>query len=341
MVMKQEKDMNKIFYLFIILFLFSACAREGRQVVIYTSLDQIYSEPILKEYENKTGVKVKIVFDVEAAKTTGLVNRLIAEKRNPVCDVFWNSEIGKTLVLKSKGVIAPYVSPSAVDIPEQFKDEEGFWTGFAARARVLIYNTNLVDETEVPKSIFDLTNQKWLGKFGLANPLFGTTATHTAALFEVLGKKKAGNYFEQLKNNRVVIVAGNSTSRDLVQDGELMIGFTDTDDANIAIMKGKPVKIVYPDRDGLGTLLIPNTVALIKNAPHPEEGKKLIDYILSREVEEKLAFCPSAQMPLRKGVKTPEGLPAFDDIKAMEVDFVKVSQRMKSTGEYLEELFLE
>ncbi len=334
--------MKKILLIISILLLIISCSKkEKREVVIYTSLDQIYSEPILKEYEKNTGVKVKIVFDVEAAKTTGLVNRIIAEKSNPNCDVFWNSEIGKTLVLKDKGIIAPYVSPNAADIPAQFKDKEGYWTGFAARARVLIYNTKLVKEVEVPESIFDLTKQRWRGRFGLANPLFGTTATHTAALFEVLGKRRAEKFFDQLKNNRVAIVAGNSTSRDLVQDGELMIGFTDTDDANIAIMKGKPVKIVYPDKDGIGTLLIPNTVALIKGAPHMEEGKKLIDYILSREVEEKLAFCPSAQMPLRKGIKTPEGLPAFDDIKAMEVDFVKISRRMKSSGEYLEKLFLK
>ncbi len=332
--------MKKIFYLFIVLFVFSACAREGRQVVIYTSLDQIFSEPILKEYEKKTGVKVKALYDIEAAKTTGLVNKLIAEKNNPQCDVFWNSEIGRTLVLKEKGVLENYFSPSAEDIPLQFRDLEGYWTGFAARARVLLCNTNLVREQEMPKSIFELTDERWKGRVALANPLFGTTSIHCAALFEILGTKRAEKYFEKLKYNRVVIVPGNSSSRDQVQDGELMIGFTDTDDANISIMKGKPVRMIYPDKEGIGTLLIPNTVALIAGAPHPKEAEKLIDYILSKEVEEKLAFCPSAQMPLRKSVKTPEGLPAFDEIKAMDVDFNRLALRMKETGKYLEKLFL-
>jgi iron(III) transport system substrate-binding protein len=155
----------------------------------------------------------------------------------------------------------------------------------------------------------------------------------------VLGTDKAAAYFWKLKDNNVVIVPGNSASRDQVRDGELLVGFTDTDDANVAIMEGKPVKMIFPDKDGIGTLLIPNTVALIAGAPHEAEGKKLIDYLLSREVEEKLAFCPSAQMPVRKGVKTPPGLPAYDQIKAMAVDYRKVAELMDKSGRELQKIF--
>jgi iron(III) transport system substrate-binding protein len=90
------------------------------EVVVYTSLDQLFSEPILREFQAQTGVEVKAVYDVEASKTTGLVNRLIAEKDRPRADVFWNSEVGRTLVLKDKGVLERYRSPSAEDIPAQF-----------------------------------------------------------------------------------------------------------------------------------------------------------------------------------------------------------------------------
>jgi len=318
----------------------SCVKKEVSEVVVYTSHDQIYSEPILKEFDKKTGIRIKAVYDVEAAKTTGLVNRLIAEKDNPQCDVFWNNENSRTIVLKKKGVLSPYISPSAGEIPVQFKDSAGFWTGFAARARVLIYNTDLVKPEEVPRSIFELTDPKWKGQVALANPLFGTTAAHCSALFISFGDEKAKAYFNALKNNEVVIVAGNSTSRDRVQDGELKIGFTDTDDVNIAIMANKPVGMVYPDKDGIGTLLIPNTVALIKGAPNPEGGKKFIDYLLSKEVESKLAFSKSAQMPLRRGVKKPDNVPAFDSIKAMNVDYEKIADRMEDTGKYLQELFL-
>jgi iron(III) transport system substrate-binding protein len=87
------------------------------EVIVYTSLDKVFSQPILDEFEKQTGIKVKAVYDSEATKTTGLVNRLIAEKDAPQADVFWNSQTGRTIVLKKKGVLVPYVSPSAAACP--------------------------------------------------------------------------------------------------------------------------------------------------------------------------------------------------------------------------------
>ncbi|MCP4080393.1 MAG: extracellular solute-binding protein [Planctomycetaceae bacterium] len=309
------------------------------QVIVYTSLDQVFSEPVLKEFEQQTGIQVKPVYDVEASKTTGLVNRLIAEQSNPRADVFWNSEVGRTLVLKEKGVLAPYHSPSAKDIPDQFKDQNGYWTGFAARARVLIYNTELLKPDQVPQSIFELTQPHWKGKVALAYPLFGTTATHIAALYGYLGADRTEHYLRDLKANGVVIVDGNSVSRDLVVQGELAVGFTDTDDANVAIQSGKPVKMIFPDKAGMGTLLISNTVALIKGAPHTEEGKKLIDFLLSRETERKLAFSESMQIPVRQGVDRPSHVPTYDSIRAMPINYQAISDNLERSARFSHALF--
>jgi len=336
--------MKKYVFILLISFFFFLFVQmhpvSAKEVVIYTSLDQIFSEPILQEFEKKTGIKVKAVYDVEAAKTTGLVNRLIAEKNNPQADVFWNSEVGRTIILKQKKILSPYRSPSANDIPEQFKDKDGYWTGFAARCRILIYNTNLVKKSELPESIFELTDPKWKGKVAMAYPLFGTASTHTAAWYFLLGREKTKEFLKALKKNKVIIVDGNSVVRDLVVEGEAAIGFTDTDDANVAIQMGKPVDILYPDKEGIGTLLIPNAVAMIKGAPHPKEAKKLIDYLLSKEVESKLAFCESAQMPLREGIKIPSYIPGFTSIKAMEVSFYQIAGNLENAAEFCQELFV-
>jgi iron(III) transport system substrate-binding protein len=242
--------------------------------------------------------------------------------------------------LREKGVLAPYTSPQANEIPSFLVDEDKFWTGFAARARVLVYNTNMVKEEDLPQSIFELTEPKWKGKVAMAYPLFGTTATHTAAMFTTFGEEKAKNYLQALKANDVVIVDGNSVVRDLVVEGRLPIGFTDTDDVNVAIQSGKPVKMLYPDKNGVGTLLIPNTVALINNAPHPEEGKKFIDYMLSKDIESKLSFSESANIPVRDGVKTPPHVPAYSSIKAMDVDFYEVAENMEPSARFCQKLFV-
>lgn len=307
---------------------------------LFTAHDQIFSEPIVHAFQKQTGSTVKTAFDTEASKTTGLVNRIIAEAGKPQCDVFWNNEIAQTIILKKKGLLQPYRSPAAEDIPDAFKDPDGYWAGFAARVRVLLVNTDLVPEGNEPKSIFELTDPKWRGQVAMAYPLFGTTATHAAALSVALGDDKAAQFYRDLKANDVVIVDGNATAKDRVADGHLKVCFTDTDDANVAIQAGKPVKVIYPDQDGIGTLLIPNTVCLIKAAPHPEAGKKLIDFLLSRKVESMLAHSNAVQMPLRAGVDKPPHVPDFSDITSMTVDWEKVADQMKPTAEFMQKLFV-
>ena len=136
------------------------------------------------------------------------------------------------------------------------------------------------------------------------------------------------------------MVDGNAVSRDLVVQGEVPVGFTDTDDVNVAIQAGKSVEMVFPDKDGIGTLLIPNTVALVKGAPHPEEGKKLIDFLLSREVESKLAFAESMQIPVRDGVEKPAHVPDYGSIRAMRVDYQGIADNLDRSARFSRELFV-
>ena len=184
---------------FILIAGLGGCARTANQVVVYTSVDQPFAEPVLKDFERQTGISVLPVYDVEAAKTTGLVNRLIAEKDRPQADVFWSSDTVRTIALKRRGVLAAYRSPTAEAIPAAYRDPEGYWTGFGARARVLLVNTSVVKDSDLPKSILELTEPKWRGKVAMSFPLFGTMSAHVAAIFLLLGDDKARNTSKSLR----------------------------------------------------------------------------------------------------------------------------------------------
>jgi iron(III) transport system substrate-binding protein len=318
----------------------AACTVPENVVVIYTSRDQLYAEPILKAFEQASGVRVRAVYDTGATKTAGLTNRLLAEKDHPQADVFWNSEIIRTIVLEQAGVLAPYRSPQSAGIPPAYLDNDGYWTGFAARARVIIYNRLLVKESDVPSSIFDLPEEKWKGKVALGTPVLGTMAAHHTALFVKLGDQTARTYFERLKSNQARIVVGNTAVRDAVARGDMPLGLIDTSDAYEAIQSGATVAIVYPDQNGIGVFVIPNTVALINGGPHSQNGKRLIDFLLQPETERELAFSRSAQIPLRNSIEAPPGLKKLDEIKRMEVDFETVAARLDDVCEYLNSLFL-
>ncbi len=324
--------------------LLAACqaAPARPEVVVYTSVDQVYAEPILKAFEAQSGVRVLAVYDVEAAKTTGLVNRLIAEKDRPQADVFWNGEFAQTLRLKQQGVLAPYTSSVARDIPKQYVDPEGYWHGFGGRARILLINTDRVKPEDYPSSLQDLLSDRWPGEqIGIANPLFGTTATQAAALYAAWGQATAQDFFTRLKARRVQVVDGNSVVRDMVAGGQLALGLTDTDDACGAVQKGAPVKIVFLDQEsgGLGTLIVPNTTALIANGPHPEQGRALIDYLLSPAVEKQLIENGWFNLALRPS-NAISPCPIATQVQGMSVALEQIYQQMDASQKDLSELFL-
>jgi iron(III) transport system substrate-binding protein len=309
--------------------------QSARQVTAYVSADRPFSEPVLQEYERRSGVRVDVVYDTEETKSTGLANRLLAEQGRPRADVFWSNEPVRTLVLKSKGVLASYRSPSAEGIPPVLIDPDGFWTGFSARIRVIAYNTKLVKPDEAPQSVFDLADQKWRGQVAMADPRFGSTSFHVAALYALAGDEKMDDFFRRLKANDVRIVDGNSVVRDMVARGEVKVGLTDTDDVNVAIEDGQPIAMVLPDRNGLGVPVMPNMTSLIANAPHPEDGKKLVDYLLSPDVERQLAQSKAVQIPLHAGVPGPKNIPAIDTFKPMTLDFAKAASRVEDVTDRL------
>lgn len=316
--------------------LIAGCRQKiSNQVVVYVSEDQVFSEPILRDFEAETGIRVRAVYDTEETKSTGVMNRLIAEKGNPQADVYWANEPIRAIVLKHRRISAPYFSPNAEGIPANFKDPQGYWTGFSARARVLVVG----QEKEMPSSVLAYVDEIWKNKGVVANPLFGTTTSWVAALFTVWGDDKAKDFMERMKENGTKISTSNGESTMLVANNEFVFSLVDSDDATNAMRNGKPVRQIIPDQEegGLGCLVLPNVTVLIKGGPNLKNGKRLIDYLLSPETERKLAFADCAQIPLHEGVETPDDVIKIKELKVMKVDFEAVAEKLQEIQPYLKE----
>jgi len=323
----------------ILLCLVTGCLRSSpNEVIVYAALDKEFSEPLLEEFGRQTGIKVLGKYDVESNKTVGLANEIIANAARPRGDLFWNNEILHTIRLEKLGLLETYRSPLAEKYPSQFVSAKGNWHGFAARARVLIINRQLLpDQSAWPTTIAELAEPRWKGKCGIARPLFGTTATHAAVLFARLGDQTATDFFKQVAEN-AVIESGNKQVAQHVAEGRYAWGVTDTDDAVIEIEAGKDVALVFPDQSTHGTLLIPNTLAIIKGSPNAESARKLVDWLLRGETEVQLAKGASAQIPLNREV-TERSRVAPQDLKVMEVDFVAAAEKWEAAQRVLMEIF--
>lgn len=294
----------------------------------------MFSEPILKDFERDTGIRVRAVFSTEEAKSTGVMNRLLAEKDNPQADVYWANEPVRAELLEQRGVAATYESPNATGISAAFKDPDHFWTGFSARARVLVVNRGA---TAMPRSIADYANPTFRDRAANANPLFGTTTANVAALFTALGDEKAKFLLAGMKSNGVRITSSNGDSADAVASGECDFALVDSADVVNREKQGRPVAMVVPDQQEgeIGVLLLPNAALLLKGPPHSEQGRQFVDYLLSTGTEKKLAFADCALIPLHSEVETPPEVPRIGRLRIMAVSVPAVAREMELIQPYL------
>ncbi len=290
-----------------------------REVVVYVAVDRRDAEPILKQFEQESGIQVRALYDAEAAKTTGLVTRLVAEADRPRCDVFWNNEVVQTLLLAERGLLDSYRSPNSEGIPDRLRDPDDRWTGIATRTRVIVYNTKLVEPSAAPHTLQELGDAKWKGKVAVANPMFGTTRTHIAALYADWGADETQAWLRRLLENDVRIVDGNAMVKNLVARASpdaspILVGLTDTDDVLSGQRDGEPIGLIYPDQAGEGAFVIPTTVCMIKRGPNQAAARSLIDFLVSPAAEAALTAEGTGYAPVRSSQSTGDQPPRTPDV---------------------------
>lgn len=273
----------------------------GPVINVYCAHDAIFADAIFQEFTRQTGIQVDVKYDTEATKSLSLVNQLEHEREHPVCDVFWNNEQVGTMDLAREGILEAYKGLGYDRIPALYKDPEGRWVGFAARMRVWIVNTQKLQPAhDKVEALF----KEHPDHAVVANPLYGTTLTQFSILWQLWGPGRLKSWWADLRKRGLRQVAGNAPAKDAVGEGVCEIGWTDTDDFFEALDDKKPVAmlplfITDPKTENKKyTIIIPNTVGLIRGCQHKAEAQQLVDFLLSAQTELALARSKSRQIPL-------------------------------------------
>lgn len=300
------------------------------EVVLYSSVDDFILRDVVEAFERQSGITVRTLGDTEATKTTGLVERLIAERDKPRADVWWSSEPFGTIRLAGLGLLEPAgIEPPPVTDPAlagRLDAPDGSWFGFALRARVIGVREGRFEQDAMPRRLRDLTGEEFRGRVGMARPRFGTTRGQMAAIVATHGEAALRDWLEAMAANRLRIFDGNSTVVRAIAEAEIDIGLTDTDDVWAARRNRWPVRAVFEEPDapnagpalmpppgGLpssGPMLIPNTVARVRAGPNPAPARKLIEFLLAGPAEQILAGSDSHNLPVR----LPPGHDPFPDL---------------------------
>ncbi|MCK4660133.1 MAG: extracellular solute-binding protein [Phycisphaerae bacterium] len=310
---------------------------KSEPVVLYTSIDEAFARQIIDRLKEDVGLEVRMLTDAEAGKTTGLVKRLRAEADNPRADVFWSSELFHTILLAREGILEPYDSPAAADIPSRYRDPEHRWAAVGLRGRVLAFDPNRVLPEELPTHWEMLGEPRHASRLSIANPLFGTTGGHVAAMFALWGEERARNFLTRLHQSDTRIAAGNSSAvRDVIA-GRAAICATDTDDVWVAQRQGASLDLRYLDMGDGGTLLIPTSVGIVAGCKHPGQARKLVDFLVSAELERRLARTDSRNIPVRPALRAELNLELPPETR---VSFQEVADHMPVAAQAVREIVI-
>lgn len=310
-------------------------------VVLYTSVDEPYAAPIVRQFERQQGVRVRLVTDTEATKSIGLAERLRAERASPRCDVWWGNEPFNTALLAEEGLLAARPAEQLASTPEAFRDPHGRWAGNALRYRVLALPPDLTDEQQVGitgggpiTGLSDLLRAELKGKIALARPVAGTTMGHVAVMYLEWGPEKFTEFFRRLHAHGAVVLGGNSEVVKQVGAGNILLGLTDNDDVFAMTKEGMPVAEIMPDQGAAaaefslpGTVAIPTTVGLVVGRPENARARLLADFLLSSGVEEQLVGVGFAA----GSVWDPSGRDG-KPVRVVAVDYLKTAQIMPTAA---------
>ncbi|AEE17936.1 extracellular solute-binding protein family 1 [Treponema brennaborense DSM 12168] len=308
----------------------TACAKRERQaesnvpkssaaeaeLVIYSPHYTDKTEFIIREFRQRTGITVELVYQ----GTTELLERLAHERESGVhtADVFWGGGIES--LEANTALFAPYRSSQLDAINPAYCDPEQYWTGFSVMTMVLVYNTDLVPADKIPRTWRDLLDPFFAHRIIMPDPMRSGSAY--SILNAILSSERDGGdewvLLRELKNAAGTggLAAASSQVHSAVATGEYFAGLTAEDAALPETAAGQPLAIVYPAD---GTIAVPDGVALVKDAPHAENAKRFIDFVLGPDVQQ-LVPVRWYRRSVRNDIPLPAGAESFSKLRILPYD---------------------
>jgi iron(III) transport system substrate-binding protein len=308
------------------------------ELVIYSGRAEPLLQPVIDAFKAKyPNVNVLL----KAGSNSELANALIEEKANPQADVFVTTELFTVQSLAQEGIFQSYKPVGAEQLPAEFLGENNLWTGLTRRARVIIYNADLVSEEELPTSIFDLTDPKWKGQIAAAGSTNGSMQAQIAAMRQLNGEEETEAWLSGLLDNEVTFFGGHTDVRKAVGAGEFKLGLVNHYYYHLQKAEGSNVGIVFPDQgEGqIGLITNATAAAIVNGAPHVAAAQAFVDFLVSPEGQKLFAEL-NYEYPLLAGVEIHSDVQPLDSFRLADVDVAKAAQDFDATFDLMERVAL-
>ncbi|MEX2236801.1 MAG: extracellular solute-binding protein [Dehalococcoidia bacterium] len=308
------------------------------ELTIYSGRREPLFQPIVELFEEETSIDVSVKY----GSTTELGAALIEEQGNPQADLFVGTDAASAEELRDLGVFAPFDSPALEAIDARYRADDGSWVGVSGRARVIMYNTELVEEEElpVPESVLDLVDGEYEGEVAIPSTLNSSFTAWVSALRQFLGDDEAESYLEGLQDNDVLVLRDHTEVRQAVGRGEVAFGLVNHYYYQLEKEEGSPVGVIYPDQgdDQMGVLVNVAAASIVNEAGNREAAEMFMEFLLSEEAQEIFA-ATNFEYPLIEGVETRADVP-LGEFKEFDVDLAELGRMNEETLDLLDRLGL-
>lgn len=304
------------------------------KLVVYSGRSEALIQPVLNAFKSKYP-DVELL--LKAGSNSEIANALIEEQANSQADVFITTELFTVQSLASKGVFQPYVPVGTDRFPSGYMALDKTWTGLTLRARVIMYNTDLVSKDQLPTSIFGLTDPKWKGKIAAAGSTNGSLQAQIAAMRQMLGESATEEWVKKLIANDVTFFGGHTDVRKAVGAGEFALGLVNHYYYYLQKAEGSKVGVIYPDQgaDQIGLITNATAAAIVNGAHNLPAARALLDYLVSAEGQ-KIFAEKNYEYPLLPGVELRSGVQSLQGLKLANVNLAIAAQEFDATFNLME-----
>ncbi|MDZ7677882.1 MAG: iron ABC transporter substrate-binding protein [Acidimicrobiales bacterium] len=302
-------------------------------LVVYSGRSEELVGPVLEMFTDETGIDV----DVRYGDTAEMAGLIITEGGNSPADLYYGQDAGALGALASEGRLAELPDDVLAQVPESLRSTQGQWIGLSGRARVVVYNTEMLDESDLPDSILDFTDEEWAGRVGWA-PTNGSFQAFVTALRVLEGEDGARDWLSGMVANDAQEYTNNTATVEAVAAGEVEVGFVNhyylyrflAEDADY------PAANKFYSGGDPGALINVAGAGIVDTSDQQDLALELIEFLLSEQAQEYFAQ-ETYEIPVVDGVEPAAELPDLDSLTLPDIDLDRLED-LEGTLELLTEV---
>lgn len=313
-----------------------ACGATGDDTLtVYSGRSENLVGPLFDQFTADTGIEV----DVRYGQSADLALLIDQEGSNSPADLFISQSPGALGLLAGKGMLTALSDTTISLVSDEFRNGAGNWVGLSGRVRVLVYNTDLVDESSLPASIFDITGDEYQGVVGVA-PGNGSFQDFVTGMREIHGDVQTSEWLQGLDDNGALTYANNSAIVQAVARGEVEMGLVNHYYNLRALAEDPSLPSVNHYFDDVGSLVIITAAGILQSSSDPDTAERLVQYLLDSDAQSFFSD-ETFEYPLATGSEPNTGLANLSSVQSTTYDFDDLSGGLARTQQLIEESGLE